>query len=135
MLTGVRALGGVGGGLSVGGFLAAVAGLLLGSLAAVTEALALAAGLSVVALAARRLLAGGIDAASVGTVAGVGLAAALVAALDATGAGADVSRFQIGAGLFLVGFLLYAAVWEGGRQVLARVPDVRAERAGDRPGA
>lgn len=111
----VRALSGVAAGFSVGGFLTVLAGAVTPSLSAIAAVVAAAAGVGLAFHVGRRLLAGDRDrAGSRWLVAGVAAAAGVVGAVAAPGTPV-VRPSALGTGVFLAGFLAYAAAWEGGR--------------------
>jgi murein DD-endopeptidase MepM/ murein hydrolase activator NlpD len=115
-LAGVRTLGRVATGLSVGGLLTVGAGFVAASLQTVAVVLAGLVGLGLAYLVATALFDDRLRPGSVGTVGGVGVAAALVGGFDSLSGLPGLSSSAVGTGLFLAGVLLYVAVWEYGRR-------------------
>jgi murein DD-endopeptidase MepM/ murein hydrolase activator NlpD len=130
-LGGVRALGRVATGLSVGGFVTVLAGFVVSSVQTIALGLAGIAGLALASQVGRRLLDGdGVRSGSLGTTGGVGSAAVVVGAVGSSAAFPALDPSTVGVGVFVAGFLLYVAVWEYGRWGLFR-DDVPSNAAAD----
>jgi len=115
----VSALGALGNGLAVGGILTVLAGFVVSSPTTVAPCLAVATGLGLLSQVRRRLRSG--DSVRPGTLAptvGVGLVAVSLTVSTTGGFPSAFGPLLVGSGAFLVGFVLYAAVWEYGRHRL-----------------
>jgi hypothetical protein len=109
----VITLGTLAKGIAVGGLLTVLAGVLVPSLAAIAVGLAGVAGLAGLYHLGQRLRIGDRSRSrSIVTAGGAGLAAVLVGTVAVASPISPASPFTVGVGLFLVGFLLFTAVWE-----------------------
>ncbi|WP_115891562.1 MULTISPECIES: M23 family metallopeptidase [Haloferax] len=116
-LSRVRTLGRVATGVSIGGFVTVLAGVVVPSLQTTALALAGLAGLGLVYQAGRTLVDGTrVRLGVLGTVCGVGVASALVGVFAAQERLPTRDSSGVGTGVFAAGFLLYIAVWEYGRR-------------------
>ncbi|ELY77208.1 M23 family metallopeptidase [Natrinema gari] len=121
-LSRVRTLGRVATGVSIGGFVTVLGGLVVPSLQTIALALAGLAGLGLVYQAGQNLVDGTrVRLGALGTVCGVGVASALVGAFAAQDILTTLDSSGIGTGMFVTGFLFYIAVWEYGRRDLFQV--------------
>ncbi|ELZ95851.1 Peptidase M23 [Haloferax mucosum ATCC BAA-1512] len=103
-------------GLSLGGFVTAVVGVVAPSRLTVVLALAVLATLGLVYQVVRQFSNGGhVRLKSLSQGCGVGMAAMLLAVSVASGTFSSFSSLAVGAGVFTIGFVLYTAVWEYGR--------------------
>lgn len=109
----VITLGTLAKGIAVGGLLTVLAGVLVPSLAAIAIGLAGVAGVAGLYHLGQRLRIGDRSRSrSIVTAGGAGLAAALVGTVAVASPISPASPFTVGGGLFLLGFLLFTAVWE-----------------------
>ena len=121
-LSPIRMFGRVATGLSIGGFVTILTGIVVSSLQTIALALAGLAGLGLVYQVWRHVVEGDrVRFDSVGTICGVGVAAALVGGFVALDALPELASSGFGTGLFVTGFILYIAVWEYGQREPFRV--------------
>jgi hypothetical protein len=120
-LSSVRTLARVANGLAVGGFATVLAGFVVSSLSTIALGLAGLAGLALAYQSGGKLLNGDrIRPGSLGTIGGVGGATALVGVFGTVNILPEFGSVALGAGVFVLGSVLYIAVWEHGRRDLFR---------------
>lgn len=118
-LRGIRTVGEVSKGLSIGGFLTVLIGFVVSPLMTVTLLLTGISGLALAYQVARQLLDGAHrHLESFATTGGLVLATVLVGILASSNIFSISSSSTVGAGMFMIGFLLYIVVWEFERRTL-----------------
>jgi murein DD-endopeptidase MepM/ murein hydrolase activator NlpD len=115
----VRSLARVANGLAVGGFITVLAGFVVSSLSMIALGLAGLAGVLLAYHTVGVLLADGVRRGSLGMAIGLNLAATLAVGVETMHVATGLGPSALGAGVFMMGFVLYIAVWEYGRRGVA----------------
>lgn len=121
-LSQIRLFGQIVTGFSIGGFITVLAGFVVPSLQATALVLAGLGGLGLLYQVGQDFTdSDQIRFGSLGMVCGVGVAAMLVGTFATLDMLPELDSSGIGTGIFVIGFLLYIAIWEYGRRDLSRV--------------